>query len=181
MVPCPSPPAKVSKTPIRTTLLSTAFCGAQSSSIADELEHICWRNDSELIKEWVTQRRHFGLCFVYISPLWCSGWPLFPYPGLNNDVPEALPLLYPKWPLPTYLGLCPPAVPWEAPVSIPWAVWWCTRGHPPFYPGWPLSPYLGLYDDVPAGPLLFHTGWPLDCVILILPVQGPAAQHWNYN
>jgi hypothetical protein len=54
MAPCPSPPAKMSKTPIRVNPLVYSLCGEKSSSIADELESICLRNDPELMKEWVT-------------------------------------------------------------------------------------------------------------------------------
>jgi hypothetical protein len=48
--PFPSPPAKVSKMRIRVNLLAHSLY----SSIAEELKSICWSNDSELMKEWVT-------------------------------------------------------------------------------------------------------------------------------
>jgi hypothetical protein len=54
MAPCPSPPAKVNKMPIRVSPLVYSLCGAYSSSKADELESICWVDDWELMKEWVT-------------------------------------------------------------------------------------------------------------------------------
>ncbi len=56
----------------RVNPLVHSLCGAHSSSKPDEPEHICWRNDSELIKNvlHILQRRHFGLCSMYINLLW---------------------------------------------------------------------------------------------------------------
>jgi hypothetical protein len=55
MAHCPSHPSKVSKKPVRVNPLASVSVMNKVAITADELESICRRNDSELMKEWITQ------------------------------------------------------------------------------------------------------------------------------